>query len=38
MTNANAINGSFGKAVMAIASEIGEFLANVVKFKLAESA
>src|SRR5699024_12478360 len=37
-TNVRAINGSSGKAVIAIANAIGEFLAKVVKLKLALSA
>src|SRR5699024_10416122 len=37
-TNVRAINGSSGKAVIAIANAIGEFLAKVVILKLALSA
>lgn len=37
ITSASAIRGSFGKAVTAIASATGEFLANVVKFRLTVS-
>ncbi len=33
MTNAKAMSGSFGNAVTAIANDIGEFLANIVKFQ-----
>ncbi len=37
ITNTRQINGSFGKAVRETARAIGEFLARVVKLRLAES-
>ena len=37
ITSASAIRGSSGKAVTAIASATGEFLANVVKLRLTVS-
>jgi hypothetical protein len=37
ITNVREINESFGKAVREIARAIGEFLARVVKLRLAES-
>ncbi|WP_172632560.1 hypothetical protein [Methanohalophilus mahii] len=37
ITSANAISGSSGKAVSAIASTIGKLRASVVRFNLAVS-